>query len=125
MKFIKKKYNINTKKLDLESLLRDHDIDLNEPISKDKKTLIHLLILEEDLENLELILSLPKDGFKTKCKPDMNIVDDSWGWTPLITAINQGPKGFVPGIHALLRAGADPYLEIASDHDENAVYTPA
>ena len=48
LKFIKKKYNINTKKLDLDTLLRDNDIDLNEPFSKDRKTLINLLICEDD-----------------------------------------------------------------------------
>jgi ankyrin repeat protein len=69
-------------------LLRDYDLDLNELIGKDKKSLIHLLIGEEDIENLELILSLPKDDYKTKAKPDLNIVDESWGWTPLITAMN-------------------------------------
>ena len=72
-----------------------------------------------------MILSLPKDDYKTKTRPDLNIVDEQWGWTPLITAMNQGPKGFLPGINALLRAGADPYKEIPSDRDERELYTAA
>jgi hypothetical protein len=51
-------------------------VDLNESIGKDKKSLIHLLIRKEDVENLELILSLPKEDYKTKMRPDLNIVDE-------------------------------------------------
>ena len=40
----------------------------------------------------------------------MNIVDAKLGWTPLVTAINQGPSGYLEGINALLRMGADPLL---------------
>ena len=31
----------------------------------------------------------------------------------------------MPGINALLRAGADPFKEIPSDKDERELYTPA
>jgi ankyrin repeat protein len=111
--------------VDLDTLLRDYELDLNELIGKDKKSLIHLLIRKEDIKNLELILSLPKEDYKTKTRPDLNIVDEQWGWTPLITAMNQGPKGFLPAINALLRAGADPFKEIPSDRDKCKLYTAA
>jgi hypothetical protein len=83
------------------------------------------LIHEEDIENLELVLSLPKEGYKTTGKSDLNIVDEQWGWTPLITAMNQGPKGFQVGINALLRAGADPLKEVPSPRDNGILYNPA
>lgn len=96
-------------------MLREYEVDINELIGKEKKSLLNLLIVEEDIDNLELILSLPKEDYKTKVKADLNIVDEQWGWTPLITAINHGPKGYLAGINALLRAGADPFKEITSD----------
>ena len=55
---------------------------------------------------------MPKDDYKTKGKVDLNIIDEQWGWTPLVTAINHGPRGNLPAINALLRAGADPFKEI-------------
>ena len=84
---IKKKLNIN-KKIDLETLLRDYEINLNDNL-ENGKSLLHLLIIEEDLVNLKLVLNLPED-FKTK-KADPNKIDNKLGWTPLVTAINQGP----------------------------------
>ena len=75
----------------MDTLLRDYDLDLNEPTEKDGRCLLHLLIGEEDLEHLELVLGLPKEGYKTSRRPDVNQIDGKLGWSPMIAAINQGP----------------------------------
>jgi hypothetical protein len=88
---IKKKLNIN-KKAELETILRDYEINLNAP-SENGMCLLHLMIIEEDLDGIKLLLSLSDDQYKTK-KADPNIIDTKFGWSPLVTALNQGPSGF-------------------------------
>ena len=87
-------------------------MDLSEPIEKDGSCLLQMLIAEEDMENLELVLGLPREGYKTSKRPDVNQIDQKMGWSPLVAAINQGPRGHQEAISALLRAGADPGLEV-------------
>ena len=52
--------------------MREHDVNLSEPIDKDGSCLLHMLIAEEDTENLDLVLGLPKEGYKTSKRPDVN-----------------------------------------------------
>jgi hypothetical protein len=81
---LKKKFNIN-KKVDLATILRDFEANINEPL-ENGKCLLHLLIIEEDLDGIKLVLNLPED-FKTK-SADPNKIDNKFGWSPLVTAIN-------------------------------------
>lgn len=98
--------------MDLDTLIRDFDLDLDEPVEKDGRCLLHLLIAEEDTDNLELVLGLPREGYKTRCRPDVNKEDERYGWTPLVAAINQGPQGYQAGIAALMRVGTDPLVPV-------------
>lgn len=63
-------------------------MDVNELTDSGGRGLLHLLIGDEDFSGLELVLSLPKEGYKTITKADLNLVDSKLGWTPLVTAIN-------------------------------------
>ncbi len=105
MRSIKKKHNITNKKADLETILRDYEVKINEPI-ENGNCLLHLLIMEQELDSLKLVLNLPED-FKTQ-KADPNLIDKKYSWSPLVTAVNQGPSGYYEGIFELLRAKADP-----------------
>jgi hypothetical protein len=49
----------------LENILREYEVDINEPTEREGRCLLHLVIGDEDVEALQLILSLPKKGFKT------------------------------------------------------------
>lgn len=94
--------------------MQENDVDLNEPTGE--RRLLHMAIGDEDLESVDLILSMPREGYKTKSKVNLNLLDDKLGWTPLVAAINQGARGFQEGIDSLLRAGADPLFEVAFGH---------
>jgi hypothetical protein len=37
---------------------------------------------------MELVLSMPKEGYKTSKKAEIEGVEEKTGWTPLIAAIN-------------------------------------
>jgi hypothetical protein len=54
--------------------VREYEVDLNEKVKG--KGLLQLIIGEEDIENLELVLSLPKEGYKTSTKADLNLIDE-------------------------------------------------
>lgn len=45
LRTIKKKHNINNKKADLESVLRDYDVNINE-LTDNGNSLLNLIILE-------------------------------------------------------------------------------
>lgn len=47
--------------------------------------------MEEDIDMLKLLLKLPED-YKSK-SANANLIDTKLGWSPLVTAINQGPEG--------------------------------
>ncbi len=111
LRHLKKKLSLSQKRLDLETLLRDYSVDLNEPTDTNNRQLLHLLIQDEATDLLELVLSLPKEGYQTKVKADRNIIDSKTGWTPLVACINQGPQGYIEGVNLLLRAGADIKIE--------------
>ena len=85
MRNLKKKFSIN-KKADLETILRDYEINVNEPLDNGK-CLLHLLITEEDIDGIKLVLSFPEDSYKSK-RADPNAIDTKFGWSPLVTAIN-------------------------------------
>ena len=73
------------KKIDLVTILKENEVNLNEP-NESGKYLLTLMITEEDLEGIRLILGLNNE-FKTK-KADPNIIDPKLGWSALVTAIN-------------------------------------
>lgn len=77
----------------MDEVLRDYAVDVNELTDSGSRGLLHLLIGDDDISGLELVLSLPREGYKTVTKPDIELVDLKLGWTPLVTAINQGPTG--------------------------------
>ena len=87
-------------------MLRDYEVDLNEPVDNSGKCLLHTLIVEDDLQHIKLILKLPED-FKSK-SADSNKIDLKFGWTPLFTAINHARGS--DSLLELLRNGADPNL---------------
>lgn len=64
LRFVKKQYNIQNKKADLESIIREYEIDLNK-LDEKGQSLLNLIITEEDLDLLDLVLKLP-DDFKSK-----------------------------------------------------------
>lgn len=51
--------------MDLDQILRDYDVNLNEVTENGGRGILHLVLGEEEHEELELILSMPKDGYKT------------------------------------------------------------
>ena len=51
--------------MDLDQILRDYDVNLNEVTENGGRGILHLILGEEEYEELELILSMPKDGYKT------------------------------------------------------------
>ncbi len=108
---LKKKLNINNKKADLKTILREYEVNVNEPLDNGK-CLLHMLILEEDIDNIKLLLTLNEEEFKSK-RANPNKVDSKFGWSPLITALNQGPQGYNEAVLELLRAKADPNLEVS------------
>lgn len=108
MRNLKKKFNI-AKKADLDTILKDYEVNIDEPLDNGK-CLLHLLIIEEDIDNIKLVLNLKTD-YKSK-KADPNMIDTKYKWSPLVTAINQGPNGYTDALYELLRAKADPCLEV-------------
>lgn len=88
IKHLKKRHGITQKRIDLETILRDYEVNVNELTDNGGRGLIHLLISEESVEELELVLSLPKEGYKTKVRPDLNLIDQKLLWTPMVAAIN-------------------------------------
>jgi hypothetical protein len=56
---LKKKYNIN-KKADLETILKEHGVDVNAPL-ENGNCLLHLMIMEEDLDGIKLLLNINGD----------------------------------------------------------------
>ncbi len=59
---------------------------------------------------IKLVTKLPED-YKSK-SADPNVIDTKFGWSPLVAAISQGPLGYYDAIFELLRAKADPNLEV-------------
>eukprot|EP00347_Sterkiella_histriomuscorum_P006755 403351555 len=106
---LKKKLNINNKKADLETIIKEQEVNLNE-LSDSGNSLLNIVIMEEDIDLLKLLLKPPQD-FMSKAA-DPNIIDKKLQWSALVTAINQGPSGCQDAIFELLRAKADPNLEV-------------
>lgn len=106
---IKKKLNISNKKADIETVINENEVNLNE-LTDNGSSLLNLVIMEEEIELLKLLLKIP-ENFKSK-SADPNIIDKKLGWSPLITAINQGPSGNQDALFELLRAKADPNLVV-------------
>lgn len=77
------------------------------------------------MDELALVLSLPKDDYKTHSKADLELIDQKLLWTPLVTAINQGPQGHQESIAALLRAGANPFTEVSVYYETQEKMSPA
>ena len=86
LKYLKKKLGINKKRITLEDILKEYEVDINEP-SDSGQCLLHSLISDAEEHLLELVLNLPSD-FKTQTKADPNIIDKKYNWTPLVMAIN-------------------------------------
>ena len=108
-KFLQKKMKL-AKKLSLLDIIKEHEVDLNQ-ITDNGLTLVHMLIIEENREVLDLVLNIPED-FKSK-SPNPNLIDKKYGWSPLVLAINQcGQAGFQDLIFSLLRSKADPNLKV-------------
>ena len=106
-------------------MLTNYEVDVNQPTDKLGRCLLHLLIADENNDDLALVLSIPREGFKTSIKPNLNLIDGKLGWTPLVTAIIQGPTGNQDAINSLLRAGADATLEVPCGEAGGASLTPA
>lgn len=47
----------------METVLREYEVNVNDPI-ENGNCLIHLLIMEQDLDGLKLVLN-PPEGFKS------------------------------------------------------------
>lgn len=110
MRNLKRKLNINNKKADFETVLRDYEVNLNE-LTDNGYSLLNLAIMEEDIDLIKLVLK-PPEGFKTSTPADPNLIDKKLSWSPLVTAISQGPLGYQDALFELLRAKADPNLVV-------------
>ena len=83
---LRKKYNIESDKVDLQAIFKKHqEIDPNDetvdPDDPDKRVLLHILIEDEREEEIAFIL---KDS---AIKADPNIIDYKTKMTPLCAAL--------------------------------------
>ena len=58
LRFLKKTYNIPGKRVEIESVLRDYEVDLTK-LSDNGSSLLNLLIMEEALDSLKMVLKPP------------------------------------------------------------------
>ena len=100
---LRKKYNIESDRIDLQAIFKKYkEIDPNDdsidPDDPDKRVLLHILIEDEREEEIAFILK------ESAIKADPNVIDTKLGVTPICAALQTCQFSVVK---MLVEAGAD------------------